>query len=167
MPGTYVTSETNLPPDPEDGEIRLQVTDQHTKEIFDTRARVSRDPDSLEDPEPLTVLKGPHENVEERWYIDVIETDVEEPDVDVELLESIMDETAARNNVINTRSREVKAILLYLERTGEFESVSEASRQLMLDHLAEEYPELLEAYIDRKVERDRDGLRSALTDAGE
>ncbi|QHS17713.1 hypothetical protein GWK26_11475 [haloarchaeon 3A1-DGR] len=167
MPGTYVTSETNLPPDPEDGEIRLQVTDQHTKEIFDTRARVSRDPDSLEDPEPLTVLKGPHENVEERWYIDVIETDVEEPDVDVELLESIIDETAARNNVINTRSREVKAILLYLERTGEFESVSEASRQLMLDHLAEEYPELLEAYIDRKVERDRDGLRSALTDAGE
>ncbi|WP_096389878.1 hypothetical protein [Halopenitus persicus] len=167
MPGTYVTSETNLPPDPEDGEIRLQVTDQHTKEIFDTRARVSRDPDSLADPEPLTVLKGPHENVEERWYIDVIETDVEEPDVDVDLLESIMDETAAENNVINTRSREVKAILLYLERTGEFESVSEASRQLMLDHLAEEYPELLEAYIDRKVERDRDGLRSALTDAGE
>ncbi|SEH51446.1 MULTISPECIES: hypothetical protein [Halopenitus] len=167
MPGTYVTSETNLPPDPEDGEIRLQVTDQHTKEIFDTRARVSRDPESLSDPEPLTVLKGPHENVEERWYIDVIEADVEEPDVDVDLLESIMEETADQSTVINTRSAEVKTILLYLERTGEFDSVSEASRRLMLDHLAEEYPALLEAYVDRKVERDRAGLRSALTDAEE
>lgn len=85
MAGKYVTSENNLPEDPEGDEIRLQVSDEETKEIFDVKAKVDRDPEKLSDPERLTVVKGPHENIEEEWYLEVIETN-DGDGVDTELL---------------------------------------------------------------------------------
>jgi len=54
----YITSEDHLPADT-DGEISLQVTDQETKHIFTTRARIARDAAELDDPDPLTILRGP------------------------------------------------------------------------------------------------------------
>jgi len=155
MSDEYVTSETNLPPDPERDEISIQVTDTETKEIFSTRARVSRDPDELADPDPLTVVKGPHENTEEQWYIEVLETDIDAESVDRETLERVMDATADDPNVINTRSEEVKTLLRYLVETEEYGSVSEASRKILYEHLSERHPDLVNEYVDLKVKREQ------------
>ncbi|WP_121823158.1 hypothetical protein [Halostella salina] len=155
MSDEYVTSETNLPPDPERDEISIQVTDTETKEIFSTRARVSRDPDELADPDPLTVVKGPHENTEEQWYIEVLETDIDAESVDRGTLERVMDETADDPNVINTRSEEVKTLLRYLVETDEYGSVSEASRKILYEHLSERHPDLVNEYVDLKVKREQ------------
>ncbi|MEM4780401.1 MAG: hypothetical protein QXG03_02380 [Halalkalicoccus sp.] len=155
MADEYVTSETNLPPDPEDEEVLIQISDADTKEIFSTRARISRDPESLADPAPLTVVKGPHENTEEQWYIDVLSTTVEAGAVNRELLRDVMEEVRDDANVINTRSDEVKAVLRYLVETGRYSSVSQASRTIMFEYLSETYPELLDEYVDLKVQRER------------
>ncbi|MFC7115494.1 hypothetical protein ACFQH2_11815 [Natronoarchaeum sp. GCM10025703] len=90
MSSEYVTSETNLPENYEDGEIQLQISDKNTKEIFSTQAKVSRDPEDLDDSEPLTVVRGPHENIEEQWYIEILETDTEPGGVDTAVLESVI-----------------------------------------------------------------------------
>jgi hypothetical protein len=161
MAGKYVTSENNLPEDPEGKEIRLQVSDEETKEIFDIKAKVDTDPENLSDPERLTVVKGPHENIEEEWYVDVIETDDGEQ-VDHELLKSAMERVDDQSTVINTRSKEVKTLLQYLTERGEFESVSEASRTIMLEYLSDAYPEVVSEYIDLKVESERSELTSEL-----
>lgn len=155
MPDEYVTSETNLPPDPEQGEVSIQVTDAETKEIFSTRAYVSRDAAELSDPVPLTVVSGPHENTEEQWYIEVLETDIDAEGVDRETLERVMEETTDGPNVINTRSDEVKTILAYLVEIGVYSSISEASRKVMYEHLSERYPELVNEYVDLKVQREQ------------
>jgi len=155
MSDEYVTSETNLPPDPEQGEISIQVTDRETKEIFSTRARVSRDRDELSEPDPLTVVKGPHENTEEQWYIDILETDIDSESVDREVLETVMEETEDEPTVINTRSEEVKTLLRYLVETGQYSSVSQASRTIMFEYLSGTHPDLVDEYVDLKVKREQ------------
>ena len=161
MAEKYVTSENNLPDDPEGEEIWLQVSDEETKEIFDIKAKVDRDPENLTNAERLTVVKGPHENIKEEWYLDVIETD-DGKQVDSELLETTMEAVNDQSTVINTRSEEVKTLLQYLTERGEFESVSEASRTIMLEYLSDAYPELVSEYIDLKVESERSELASEL-----
>lgn len=163
MAGKYITSESNLPDDPEGEEIQLQVSDEETKEIFDIRAKIDRDPDNLTDPDTLTVVKGPHENTEEEWYLDVLETDDGDP-IDTELLESTMTDVEEQSTVINTRSKEVKTLLQYLTERGEFDSVSEASRTIMLEYLSDTYPDLVSEYIDLKVESERNELADELHD---
>ena len=163
MAGKYITSESNLPDDPEGEEIQLQVSDEETKEIFDIRAKIDRDPDNLTDPVALTVVKGPHENTEEKWYLDVLETDDGDP-IDTELLESTMTDVEEQSTVINTRSKEVKTLLQYLTEKGEFDSVSEASRTIMLEYLSDTYPDLVSEYIDLKVQSERNELAAELHD---
>lgn len=155
MSDEYVTSETNLPPDPEGEEITLQISDKDTREIFTTRARISRNPDRLTDPTPLTVVKGPHENREEQWYIDVLTTDVESESVDRDLLRTVMSDVRDDANIINTRSDEVKTLLRYLVETGRYSSVSQASRTIMFEYLANTHPELVDEYVDLKVRFER------------
>lgn len=155
MTDEYITSETNLPPDPEGKEIRLQITDKSTKEISSTRARINRSPDELSDPVPLTVVKGPHENTEEQWYIDILETDVESEEIDRELLEEAYEKVRNDANVINTRSDDVKTLLRYLVEKGRYSSVSQASRTIMFEYLSDRYPELLDEYVDLKVRHEQ------------
>lgn len=164
MSDEYVTSETNLPPDPEVGEISIQVTDRETKEIFSTRARVSRDQAELSEPDPLTVVKGPHENTEEQWYIDILETDIDTESVDRDVLETVMEETKDDPTVINTRSEEVKTLLRYLVETGQYNSVSQASRTIMFEYLSETYPDLVDEYVDLKVKREQRELTGGDSD---
>ncbi len=163
MTGNYITSENNLPEDPTGEETRLQISDAQTKEISSVRARIDTDPDNLTDPDILTVVKGPHENTEEEWYIDIIETD-EQDDIDIGLLEATMEDIEDQSTVINTRSKEVKTLLQYLAEKGEFQSVSEASRSVMLEHLSENYPALVREYIDLKVQSERTDLAEELHD---
>lgn len=158
MSEEYVTSETNLPPDPEEEEILLQISDKDTREIFNTRARISRDSSALTDPAPLTVVRGPHENTREQWYIDILTTDVEAETVDRELLHTAMDSVKDGENIINTRSDEVKILLRYLVETGQYNSVSQASRTIMFEYLSDNYPELIDEYVDLKVKRERKEL---------
>ncbi|MDF9748518.1 hypothetical protein [Natrinema salsiterrestre] len=163
MAGKYITSESNLPDDPKGEEIQLQVSDEETKEIFDIRAKIDRDPDTLADPDTLTVVKGPHENTEEEWYIDILETDSGDL-IDAELLESTLTDIQNQSTVINTRSEEVKTLLQYLTEKGEYESVSEASRTIMLEYLSDTYPELVSEYIDLKIQSERSELAEELHD---
>lgn len=164
MTDEYVTSETNLPPDPEGKEVRLQITDKSTKEISSTRARISRNPDDLNDPVPLTVVKGPHENTEEQWYIDILETDLESEEIDRDLLKEAYEEVKTDANIINTRSNDVKTLLRYLVKRGRYSSVSQASRTIMFEYLSDQYPELLDEYVDLKVRHEQRELTDSKRD---
>ncbi|RLM53835.1 hypothetical protein DVK02_10410 [Halobellus sp. Atlit-31R] len=161
MSDQYITSEDHLPADT-DGEITLQVMDQETKHIFTTRARIARDPDELADPDPLTILRGPHENREEQWYVQIIETDVGEPSVDEAVLEACFEESREDSNVLTARGEDVKTLITYLVETGEYESVSTAVRSLLRDHLSETRPELVERYVDLRTEREREEMELRL-----
>ena len=165
MTDEYVTSETNLPPDPEGEEIRLQITDKRTKEISSTRARISRTADDLSDPAPLTVVKGPHENTEEQWYIDVLETGIDSEEIDRDLLEEAYEEVKNDANIINTRSDDVKTLLRYLVEKGQYSSVSQASRTIMYEYLSDRYPELLDEYVDVKVRLEQQELTDGRRDS--
>jgi hypothetical protein len=158
MSEEYVTSETNLPPEPEGKEITLQISDKDTREIFNTRARISRNPDALTDPAPLTVVKGPHENKEEKWYIEILTADIESESVDRELLRTTLKEVKDDANIINTRSDEVKTLLRYLVKTGQYSSVSQASRTIMFEYLADTHPELVDEYVDLRVKLEHQEL---------
>lgn len=161
MARAYRTSEEYLPEDTE-GEITLQVTDTESREIFRTRARVSRDADELTDPEPLTVVRGPHENIEEQWYIEFIETDVEEGEIDQILLLRCLEEAREESDLLNARSEELRAMLLYLVRDGEFESISEAVRSLLSAQLSSEYSALVEEYVETRTAVERESVTAAL-----
>lgn len=155
MSDEYVTSETNIPSNVDNEEVNIQITDKETKEIFNTRARISRDSEDLSDPVPLTVVKGPHENTEEQWYIDILETDPDSGYVDRDVLRTVVEETEEDETVINTRSEEVKTLLRYLVETGEYSSVSQASRTIMYEYLTENHSELVDEYVDLKVKREQ------------
>jgi Arc/MetJ-type ribon-helix-helix transcriptional regulator len=157
----YITSEDHLPADT-DGEITLQVTDQETKHIFTTRARIARDAADLSDPDPLTILRGPHENREEQWYIEIIEAEVGEAAVDEELLRACLERSREGSNVLTARGDDVKTLVTYLVESGEYESVSVAVRSLLRDHLAQTRPELVDRYVELRTDREREEMRLRL-----
>ncbi|MBV0925977.1 hypothetical protein KTS45_17375 [Halomicroarcula limicola] len=160
----YSTAEENLPDDPE-GEVRLQLTNTDTKEIFVTRARVAKSETELDDPEPLTVVRGPHENIKEDWYIEILEANPELEEIDEEILQECIEYSRTESNVINARSEDARALLQYLVAVDEFDSVSDAVRTIVNAYMRETYPELLDAYLDAKAERIRDDLSSSFGDS--
>lgn len=161
MTKEYVTSEEHLPDDLA-SEVTFQVTDRETKEIFTTRARVSEDAADLTDPDRLTVVRGPHENIEEEWYVEILEADVGAPGIDRDALRASIERTSAGSNIVNTRADDVMAILDYLVERGRYESVSDAARDMLRDHLRESHPELVEAYIEARAAVQREDLASEL-----
>lgn len=160
MCSAYTTSEEYLPEDT-DGEVTLQVTDTESRAIFRTRAHVSRDPGDLSSPEPLTVVKGPHENTEEEWYIEIIETDLEGEQINDETLRRAIVEAREESDLLNARSEEIRAVLLYLVRTDEYDSLSEAVRSLLSAQLSTEYPDLVERYVEERTQIERDAVESS------
>jgi hypothetical protein len=158
----YTTSEEHLPEEPE-GEATMQVTDTESREIFWTRARIARDPQELKEPEPLTVVRGPHENIEEQWYVEMLETDVEES-VDDALLRECIEETREESDLLNARSAELRALLEYLVRCEEYDSLSDAVRSLLSAQLAEQYPALVEEYVDERTNIEREEMAATLQD---
>jgi len=159
MSNTYITTEEHLP-DAEQTETVLQVRNAETKEIFHSRARIAKDPTQLEQPAPLSVVKGPHETATEQWYIEF----VDETKTTEERLERLLEEQADRSNVINTRSSDLSVLLQYLVETGAYESTADATRELLFERLADEHPSLLESYTALKREYESDPLRTALKD---
>jgi Arc/MetJ-type ribon-helix-helix transcriptional regulator len=160
MSAAYTTSEEYLPDDT-DGELTLQVTDTESREIFQTRARVSRDREDLSSPAPLTVVKGPHENTEEQWYIEIIETERSDA-IDGELLRRCIVEAREESDLLNARSEELRALLTYLVRTGEFDSMSDAVRSLLSRQLTAAYADLVDRYVDERTELEREAVASTL-----
>lgn len=160
MTAEYTTSEEHLPEDLE-GEVTLQVTDAKTKEIFTTRAQIAHEPEELTDPESLTIVRGPHENTEEEWYIDILEADVDRLEIDRELLQECV-RKSHETNIVNARSDDLRALLVYLVETGQYQSVSEAVRAILREHLTEHVPDLVETYIDVRTEFERDDLAAKL-----
>jgi hypothetical protein len=146
------TAEENLPEDTE-GEIRLQVTDTDTKEIFVTWAHVSRSKAGLDDPEPLTVVRGPHENIKEDWDIEILDSNLELEEIDEALLQGCIEYSLNESNIINARSEDARALLEYLVEVGEFESVSDGVRTIINVYVDDAYPELVDVYLDAKAER--------------
>lgn len=161
MTAEYTTSEEHLPDDLE-GEITFQITNAETKEIFTTRARIAREPAELADPERLTVVRGPHENIEEEWYIDILEADIDSLDIDHDLLRECIQKSRDETNIVNARSDDLRALLVYLVETGHYQSVSEAVRAILREHLTDNAPELVETYIDVRTEFERDDLAARL-----
>lgn len=157
MSNKYVTAGKHVP-EAEEGETVLQIRDAQTKEIFRTRARVARDPDRLEDPRPLEVVRGPHENTTEQWYVELLEDD----DVDRDRLEALLESQGDRSNVINTRSDDLAVLLSYLVETGHYGSTAEATRALLFERIAEEHPAVLEAYDDLRTAHETDPVREAM-----
>ena len=144
----YITSEDHLPAD--------------TKHIFTTRARIARDAGELDGPDPLTILRGPHENREEQWYIEIIEADISEPSVDEATLEACFERSREGSNVLTARGDDVKTLVSYLVETGEYDSVSKAVRSLLGDHLSETRPELVDRYVDLRTEHEREAAELRL-----
>lgn len=165
MAREYITSEEHLPDDL-DAEVTFQVTDRETKEIFTTRARVSEEATDLANPDRLTIVRGPHENIQEEWYIDVLEAEVDVDRIDRPLLRECAEAAHRGSNIVNARSEAERAILEYLVERGRYESVSEAVRSILRRHLREERPELVDAYIEAKAELARDDLTAEFEDAG-
>jgi len=156
----YSTAEENLPDDP-NGEVQLQLTDTDTKEIFVTRARVARTETELNDPEPLTVVRGPHENIQEEWYVEILEPNPELEEIDETVLRDCIDYSRTESNVINARSEDARAMVQYLVTVDEFDSVSDAVRTIVNEYMQDAYPELLDAYLDMKAERIREEISSS------
>lgn len=160
MSSHYITSADHLPEEPQT-ETTLQITDAQTKRIFEARVRIAKDPAELTDPEPLTIVAGPHESVSETRYVELLdETDA--TGLDHELMAHLAAEQETASNILNTRSDDLKILLQYLVETGEYESTSAALREIAFDHLATEQPALLDAYAEVRRERDDDPLRRVL-----
>ena len=157
----YVTSEDELAELP-DEEVTIQITDKETKEIFETRAKIAEEPDELTDPAPLTVVRGPHENVQEQWYIDVLDEEVTGREIDRELLRDSIERGRDESNIVSARSDDLRSLLIYLVEVGEYGSVSEGVREILLEHLSKEHSDLIEAYADVRAELDREDLTAML-----
>lgn len=159
---SYTTSEEHVPEDPEAAdEVTLQVTDTESREIFWTSAHLAKDPDELAAPEPLTVVRGPHENIEEEWYIEL--TGDAEDTVDTDLLRTCIEE-AQEADLLNARSVELRAMVEYLVETGEYESRSEAVRSLLSAQLAEAHPDVVDEFVDLRTQMEREQLVGKLED---
>lgn len=156
----YVTSEDELAELP-DETVTLQITDKETKEIFRTRAKIAEEPDELTDPAPLTVVRGPHENVQEQWYIEVLDATAGR-EIDRELLRESIERSRDESNIVSARSDDLRSLLVYLVETDEYASVSEGVREILLEHLSAEHPDLVEAYADVRAELDRADLTAML-----
>jgi hypothetical protein len=162
MSSHYITSAAHLPEDPTT-ETTLQITDAQTKRIFEARVRIARDPDELADPEPLTVVAGPHESVSETRYVELLD-EGDATGVDEELLTRLTAEQESGSNVLTTRSDDLRVLLRYLVETGEYDSTADALRRIALDHLADERPDLIDAYAEVRREHEDDPLRRAIGD---
>jgi hypothetical protein len=160
MTKEYITSEEHLPDDL-GSEVTFQITDRATKEIFTTRARVSADPTHLDEPDRLTVVRGPHENIEEEWFIEILEAE-EAEGIDRDVLRERVRRAREESNIVNTRADDVMAMLEYLVDRGRYESVSDAARHMLREHLRETHPDLVEAYIEARTAVERDDLASEL-----
>jgi hypothetical protein len=157
----YVTSEDQLAEVP-DEEVTIQITDKETKEIFETRARIAEEPDELADSAPLTVVRGPHENVQEQWYIEILDAEIDGQEIERDLLRDSIQQSRNESNIINARSDDLRSLLVYLVKTGEYASVSEGVREVLSEHLSEKHPDLIEAYADVRAELDREELTTTL-----
>jgi hypothetical protein len=162
MSNHYITAEEHLPDDAET-ETTLQITDAQTKRIFEARVRIARDPDELTDPQPLTVVAGPHENVSKEWYVELLD-EIDAAGINEDLLRRLADEQETTSNIVNTRSDDLKVLLRYLVESGEYNSTAEALRTIVFEQLAAEQPALLEAYEDIRTEFETDPLRRALAE---
>ncbi|EMA23862.1 MULTISPECIES: hypothetical protein [Haloarcula] len=160
MSNHYITSADHLPEEAQ-AETTLQITDAQTKRIFEARVRIAKDPDTLTDPEPLTIVAGPHESVSETRYVELLD-ETEETGIDQELVTHLAAEQETASNILNTRSDDLKVLLQYLVETGEYESTSDALREIAFDQLATERPALLDAYAEVRRELDDDPLRRVL-----
>jgi hypothetical protein len=160
MSNHYITSADHLPEESQ-AETTLQITDAQTKRIFEARVRIAQDPDKLTDPEPVTVVAGPHENVSETRYIELLdETDTS--GFDRELLTQLATEQETRSNILNTRSDDLSVLLRYLVESGEYESTANALREIGFSYLAAEHPALIDTYAEVREELDDDPLGRAL-----
>jgi hypothetical protein len=157
----YVTSEDELAELP-DEEVTIQITDKETKEIFRTRAKIAERPDELTDPAPLTVVRGPHENTKEQWYIEILDATADGREIGRELLRDSIEQSRNGSNIVSTRSDDLRSLLVYLVKTDRYASVSEGVREILLEHLAEEHPELIEAYAEVRSELDQEDLTDIL-----
>lgn len=160
MSSHYITSAEHLPEESQT-ETTLQITDAQTKRIFEARVRIAQDPAKLTDPEPVTVVAGPHESVSETRYIELLdETDA--AGLDRELLTRLATEQESNSNILNTRSDDLSVLLRYLVETGEYDSTADALREMAFDYLAAERPALLDTYAEVRDELDDDPLGRAL-----
>lgn len=160
MSSHYITSAEHLPEESRT-ETTLQITDAQTKRIFEARVRIAQDPDELTEPEPLTVVAGPHENVSETRYIELLD-ETDGTGIDEELLTRLTTEQEMTSNILNTRSDDLKVLLRYLVESGEYESTADALREIVFDHLAAERSGLLDTYMEVRSEFDDDPLERAL-----
>ncbi|WP_226042690.1 ubiD operon protein [Natrinema sp. DC36] len=162
MSNHYITAEEHLP-DEDLTETTLQITDAETKRIFEARVRIAHDPHELTDPRPLRVVTGPHEDVSEERYVELID-EIASEGIDEDRLRRLAGEQETTSNIVNTRSDDLKVILRYLVESGQYDSTAEALREISFQYLAENRPALLETYEDVRTEFEADPLRRALTD---
>ncbi len=162
MSNHYITAEEHLP-DEEQTETTLQITDAETKRIFEARVRIAREPDELTDPQSLTVVTGPHENVSEERYIELID-EIDSAGINEDLLRRLAADQETTSNIVNTRSDDLKVVLRYLVESGQYDSTAEALREISFQYLAENQPALLAAYEDVRTEFEADPLRRALSE---
>jgi hypothetical protein len=162
MSNHYITAEEHLPNE-DLTETTLQITDAETKRIFEARVRIARDPDELTDPRPLRVVAGPHEDVSEERYVELID-EIDSEGIDEDRLRRLAREQEMTSNIVNTRSDDLKVVLRYLVESGQYDSTAEALREISFQYLAENRPALLETYEDVRTEFEADPLRRALTD---
>ncbi|MFB1066239.1 ubiD operon protein [Natrinema sp. H-ect4] len=162
MSNHYITAEEHLP-DEDLTETTLQITDAETKRIFEARVRIARDPDELTDPQPLRVVAGPHEDVSEERYVELID-EIDSEGINEDRLHRLAREQETASNIVNTRSDDLKVVLHYLVESGQYDSTAEALREISFQYFAENRPALLETYEDVRTEFEADPLRRALTD---
>src|SRR6056297_1164052 len=162
MSNHYITAEEHLPDDAHT-ETTLQITDARTKRIFEARVRVARDPEELTDPQPLTVVAGPHESVSKEWYVELLD-EVDAAGLNEDLLRRLANDQETTSNIVNTRSDDLKVLLRYLVEAGEYDSTADALREVAFEYLATEHPALLESYEEIRTEFEADPLRRALAE---